>query len=166
MLSETDLQTASMVLAKCAAYDPWFPKPDGEQAQATIQAWATAFKGAEPRWLLAGVDRWYAHNGAGERVLPADIRKKSAEIVEDFIRRLSPEQREVRDEQRLHDLMRARKFGEPNPPLRPLPQVALPHNPDESRLTEDQKVEWENVKNMKRALRDAEDELYAIEAEA
>lgn len=167
MLSETDLQTASMVLAKCAAYDPWFPKPDGEQAQATIQAWATTFKGIEPRWVLAGVDRWYAHHGAGERVLPADIAKQAGEVRHDFKTRMSPEQAEVYAEQTLQRLMFARKRGEPRPEQSlPLPTVLLPHDPDNSPLSDEQRAEWERLKATKRALRAAEDEIYAVEGGA
>ena len=164
MLSETDLQTASMVLAKCAAYDPWFPKPDGEQAQATIQAWATTFKGIEPRWVLAGVDRWYASHGAKERVLPADIVNEGAAIRQDFRMRMSMEQSDVYAEETLQRLIMAKRRGKPRPeqPL-PLPSVLLPDDPDNSPLSDEQRAEWERLKATKRALRAAEDEVYAVE---
>lgn len=166
MLSESDLETASVVLAKCAAYDPWFPKPDGEQAQATIQAWATAFKGMEPRWVLAGVDRWYSTHGAKDRVLPADIAKESADIRRDFRSRMSQEQADVYAEQTLQRLLLARRRGEPRPeqPL-PLPTVLLPHSPDDVQLSDEQKAEWEWLKATKDALRAAEPYVYAIEGD-
>lgn len=157
MLSETDLQTASMVLAKCAAYDPWFPKPDGEQAQATIQAWATAFRGMEPRWVLDGVDRWYANHGAGERVLPADIARQASELVEQHYLRLSSDQKHVHAEQRLAAKLEARARGEDPREVRvPIPSVVLPENPGAERLSDEQVAEWERLKVAQKYLNDKE----------
>ncbi|BCI54977.1 hypothetical protein NIIDNTM18_42550 [Mycolicibacterium litorale] len=63
--------TAALALAKCAAYDPWFPKA----SQATVDAWAEAIE--EYRLsledVLAGVKRAYRENGSGFKPLPKDI---------------------------------------------------------------------------------------------
>lgn len=157
MLSEADLQTASIVLAKCSAYDPWFPKPDGEQALATIQAWATTFAGMDPRWVVEGVDRWYAHHGAGDRVLPADIAREAGELREQHYLRLSSDQKQVHSEQRLAAKLAARARGEDTRTVNvPLPSVVLPANPDQVRLSDEQVAEWERLKIAKRELNELE----------
>lgn len=74
--SPNDIATAGTVLAKCAAYDPWWPRlDDDEQATATAIAWATTFAayGLQRPDLLAAVDVIYRTRGAGTRILPADI---------------------------------------------------------------------------------------------
>lgn len=153
MLSETDLQTASMVLAKCAAYDPWFPKPDGEQAQATVQAWATTFSGMGPRWLLAAVDRWYARNGAGERVLPADIVRQARELTNEHYSRLSADQKQVHAEQILAAKLEARAKGIDTRTVHiPIPDVALPEHPERAELSDAQLSEWERLKAAQKEL--------------
>jgi hypothetical protein len=64
-------QIAALALAKCAAYDPWFPKA----SQATVDAWAEAieeYQLALPD-VLAGVKSAYRDNGSGFKPLPRDI---------------------------------------------------------------------------------------------
>ena len=64
-------QVAALALAKCAAYDPWFPKA----SHATVDAWAEAiaeYKLALPD-VLAGVKLAYRDNGSGFKPLPRDI---------------------------------------------------------------------------------------------
>lgn len=154
MLSETDLKTASRVLAKCAAYDPWFPKPEGEQAQATIQAWATTFAGigVEEIDLLGGVDRWYAYHGASDRVLPADIAKEAKAHRTEVRARLSIEQQQVYDELCGALRMEARLRGS-KPPLIPMPRVPLPSgSPDAACLNDEQTAEMHRLKTMKEEL--------------
>lgn len=63
--------TAAKALAKCAAYDPWFPQPN----RATVQAWAEQigrYK-LDLSDVLDGVTKMYADNGSGFRPLPKDL---------------------------------------------------------------------------------------------
>lgn len=64
-------QTAALALAKCAAYDPWFPKA----SQATVDAWAEGI--AEYKLsledVLEGVKITYRDNGSGFKPLVKDI---------------------------------------------------------------------------------------------
>lgn len=64
-------QIAALALAKCAAYDPWFPKA----SQATVDAWAEAISeyGLALQDVLAGVKLAYRENGSGFKPLPKDI---------------------------------------------------------------------------------------------
>ena len=78
--SPSDIDNAGTVLAKCAAYDPWWPRlDDDEQATATAIAWATTFTayGLGRADLLAGVDVIYRTRKAGTRILPADIAEEA-----------------------------------------------------------------------------------------
>lgn len=67
----TPIEIAAQALAKCAAYDPWFPQPN----RATVAAWAEQID----RWelsiedVLAGVTKMYGDNGSGFRPLPKDL---------------------------------------------------------------------------------------------
>ena len=64
-----DEQTAAMVLAKCAANDPWFPAG----GEAIILAWSEVFAASKltREDLLAGVARAYRLSPDGFRPLPA-----------------------------------------------------------------------------------------------
>lgn len=65
-------QIAALALAKCAAYDPWFPKA----SQAIVDSWAEHFEARRldsVEDVLAGVTRAYLENGNGFRPLPKDI---------------------------------------------------------------------------------------------
>jgi hypothetical protein len=64
-------QTAALALAKCAAYDPWFPKA----SQAIVESWAEQIEHykLEVPDVLAGVSKMYADNGSGYRPLPKDL---------------------------------------------------------------------------------------------
>lgn len=63
--------TAAAALAKCAAYDPWFPQPN----RATVEAWAEqlALWKVDHQDALDGVAKMYADNGSGFRPLPRDL---------------------------------------------------------------------------------------------
>lgn len=80
--------TAALALAKCAAYDPWFPKA----SQATVDAWAEAIE--EYRLsledVLAGVKRAYRENGSGFKPLPKDIVQASRMERKERTDRLGP----------------------------------------------------------------------------
>lgn len=70
-MSDDYKQIAALALAKCAAYDPWFPKA----SQATVDAWAEAigeYRLSLPD-VMAGVKLAYRDNGSGFKPLPKDI---------------------------------------------------------------------------------------------
>lgn len=71
-------QIAADALAKCAGYDPWFPKP----AQATVNAWAEqiAIYKLDRGDVLAGVAVMYRDNGSGFKPLPKDMVQAAREI--------------------------------------------------------------------------------------
>jgi hypothetical protein len=62
---------AAMALAKCAAYDPWFPNP----SDAIVESWSEQIEryklGIDD--VLKGVAKMYASNGSGFRPLPKDL---------------------------------------------------------------------------------------------
>lgn len=92
------LDTAAKALAKCAAYDPWFPQPN----RATVAAWAEQID----RWnlgiedVLAGVTKMYADNGSGFRPLPKDLVDAARAIRADRTQRESRAEREAREDRR------------------------------------------------------------------
>ncbi|ODR20792.1 zinc finger domain-containing protein [Mycolicibacterium porcinum] len=72
-MTDDYLDTARLVLAKCAAADPWFPNP----SDATVLMWAECFTptGLSRADLLAAVTVVYStHNG--------DIRPKPRDIID------------------------------------------------------------------------------------
>jgi hypothetical protein len=73
--------TAAKALAKCAAYDPWFPQPN----RATVQAWAEQINryGLDLPDVLAGVTKMYSDNGSGFRPLPRDLIDASRAVRKD-----------------------------------------------------------------------------------
>jgi hypothetical protein len=88
-------QTAALALAKCAAYDPWFPKA----SLATVEAWAEAI--SEYRLdtddVLEGVKVAYRENGSGFKPLPRDIVQAARNIRRDRAERESIEERHRRE---------------------------------------------------------------------
>lgn len=91
-------QTAALALAKCAAYDPWFPKA----SQATVDAWAEAI--AEYHLdrddVLDGVKLAYRDNGSGFRPLPHDIVQAGRQVRRDRTERESTAERKAREDRR------------------------------------------------------------------
>lgn len=91
-------QTAANALAKCAAYDPWFPQPN----RATVEAWAEQI--AEYRLdeadVLEGVKLAYRDNGSGFRPLPADIVQKARQVRRERAERESDDERRAREDHR------------------------------------------------------------------
>ena len=88
-------QTAALALAKCAAYDPWFPKA----SQATVDAWAEAigeYK-LEARDVLEGVKLAYRDNGSGFKPLPKDIVQSARSVRRERADRESDEERHARE---------------------------------------------------------------------
>jgi hypothetical protein len=81
-------QTAARALAKCAAYDPWFPQPN----RATVEAWAEQIELYELHEadVLNGVTKMYADNGSGFRPLPKDLVDAARAIRRDRDARTGP----------------------------------------------------------------------------
>jgi predicted trehalose synthase len=88
-------QTAALALAKCAAYDPWFPKA----SLATVEAWAEAIAeyNLDTEDVLAGVKLAYRDNGSGFKPLPKDIVQAARNIRRDRTERETTTQREERE---------------------------------------------------------------------
>lgn len=84
-------QIAALALAKCAAYDPWFPKA----SQATVDAWGEAIE----EWKLSlpdvlnGVKMAYRDNGSGFKPLPRDIVQAARTVRKDRADREGPTER-------------------------------------------------------------------------
>jgi hypothetical protein len=89
-------QIAAMVLAKCAAYDPYLTEPTEEQAR----AWAEQFElyKLDLDVLLAAVTKVYSDNGSGYRPLPKDFTDAARAIRRDRAERESDAEREARQE--------------------------------------------------------------------
>jgi hypothetical protein len=89
-------QIAALALAKCAAYDPWFPKP----SHATVEAWSEAISeyrlNAED--VLEGVKLAYRDNGSGFKPLPKDIVQAARAVRRERSERESDQERKVREE--------------------------------------------------------------------
>jgi hypothetical protein len=85
------LNAAKAVLAKCAAYDPWFPKP----SEANIIAWAEQIELTNLTLpdLLGGVTDCYRVHGSGFRPFPADVIGASRRIRSDRYDRSSIHER-------------------------------------------------------------------------
>lgn len=91
-------QTAARALAKCAAYDPWFPQPN----RATVDAWAEQigeYKLDEPD-VLEGVKLAYREHGSGFRPLPKNIIQAARQVRLERAERESTAEREAREDQR------------------------------------------------------------------
>jgi hypothetical protein len=91
-------QAAALALAKCAAYDPWFPKA----SQAIVDSWAEQierYKLDVPD-VLAGVAKMYSGNGSGFRPLPKDLTDAARAIRRERAERESDAERQAREDHR------------------------------------------------------------------
>jgi hypothetical protein len=91
-------QLAALALAKCAAYDPWFPKA----SQAIVESWGEQierYKLDLPD-LLDGVTKMYSENGSGFRPLPKDLTDAARSIRRDRTDRESDWDRRAREDSR------------------------------------------------------------------
>lgn len=91
-------QAAALALAKCAAYDPWFPKA----SQAIVDSWAEQiekYKLDVPD-VLAGVTKMYSDNGSGFRPLPKDLTDAARAVRRDRTERESESERRAREDRR------------------------------------------------------------------
>lgn len=91
-------QTAALALAKCAAYDPWFPKA----SQAIVDSWSEQIAkyqlGLDD--VLAGVTKMYSDNGSGFRPLPKDLTDAARAVRRDRTERESDAERQAREDAR------------------------------------------------------------------
>ncbi|KIA63032.1 hypothetical protein [Nocardia vulneris] len=96
MISDDDRATAALVLAKCAANDPWFP----HGGESTVLAWAEVFgeSGLSREDLLSGVARAYRMAEEGFRPLPASIVRHARAAYFEQLKALTDEQRELMEE--------------------------------------------------------------------
>jgi hypothetical protein len=97
-------QTAALALAKCAAYDPWFPKA----SQAIVESWSEQLERhkLELADVLAGVAKMYSENGSGFRPLPKDLTDASRSVRRDRTERESEDDRRAREDRRDAELDR------------------------------------------------------------
>jgi hypothetical protein len=95
-------QIAAVALAKCAAYDPWFPKA----SQAIVDSWSEQIKryGLELADVLEGVSKMYSENGSGFRPLPKDMTDAARAIRRDRTEREDDTARRAREDQHDADL--------------------------------------------------------------
>lgn len=91
-------QVAALALAKCAAYDPWFPKA----SQAIVDSWAEQIQRYELSLpdTLAGVTKMYSENGSGFRPLPKDLTDAARAIRRERAERESTAERQAREDLR------------------------------------------------------------------
>ena len=96
MITDQDIATATKVLAKCSANDPWFPNG----GEATVMAWAECFSesGLSEEDLLAGVARAYRTAEEGFRPLPAAIVKHARAAYFEQLEALPRERRQLMEE--------------------------------------------------------------------
>jgi hypothetical protein len=95
-MTPEDIETATMVLGKCAANDPWFPAG----GDAVIQAWAEVFaeSGLTREDLLAGVARAYRLAEDGFKPLPASIVKHARTAYFESLAALPEGRRQLMEE--------------------------------------------------------------------
>lgn len=145
-MNDDDKQTASLVLAKCAANDPWFPNG----GESTVLAWAEVFSesGLAREDLLAGVARAYRMAEEGFRPLPASIVRHSRAAYFEQLKGL-PDERRVLMEEANHILQ---DMGV-SPPVahRFARRVALGREPN-FQLTEEQTAELRRRLTARQAL--------------
>lgn len=96
MSSENYKSAATLVLAKCATKDLWFPNI----GEAAILGWAEVFadSGLTTDELIDGVDRAYAKAEEGYRPLPAGIVTHARAAYFDALRELPDDRRVLLDQ--------------------------------------------------------------------
>lgn len=97
-------QTAALALAKCAAYDPWFPKA----SKAIVDSWAEQIEKyqLDVPDVLDGVTKMYSENASGFRPLPKDLTDAARAVRRDRTERESTAERQAREDRRDADLER------------------------------------------------------------
>lgn len=96
MITDDDKRTASLVLAKCAANDPWFPNG----GESTILAWAEVFSetGLSCDDLLSGVTRAYRVEESGFKPLPASVVKHARLAYTEALHGMTQAERDSMDD--------------------------------------------------------------------
>lgn len=146
-LTEEHIATASLVLAKCASEDPWFPNGSPE----ITLAWAEAFaiEGIAREDLLAGVARMYRIAGEdGVRPIPAIVIRHAKAAYREALAALPEERRKMMldAEHALQDMGLT-----PNEAHRVARRTALGRDPGR-RFTPEQRAELEHRLAERRAL--------------
>lgn len=109
-ITEADLQVAAQALAKCAAYDPWFPQPN----RATVLVWAEqiALWKLNLEDVLDGVRKMYSDNGSGFRPLPKDLIEAARFVRSDRCQRETEDERRAREDRQDVALERRNRLAE------------------------------------------------------
>lgn len=96
MISDEYKRAATLVLAKCATKDLWFPNV----GETTILGWAEVFQDSRLTTdeLLNGVDHAYRKEEQGYRPLPASIVSHARAAYFDALRELPDDRRELMEE--------------------------------------------------------------------
>jgi hypothetical protein len=113
----SERQLGAVVLAKCAANDPWFPQP----GEALCDAWGEIFAKSKLQLsdLLGGVTNAYTEHGSGFKPLPADIVRFARAIRRERGDRMTPEQRRELEDRRDAELERKLASLPVSPPKNP-----------------------------------------------
>ncbi|MFC9768984.1 hypothetical protein [Rhodococcus jostii] len=95
-MNADDLETATLVLGKCASKDPWFPVG----GDALIQGWAEVFAacGLSREDLLAGVELAYLKSEDGFKPLPASIVRFARDAYFESLKALPEDRRQLMEE--------------------------------------------------------------------
>ena len=149
MITERDIETATLVLAECAAHDLWFP----QGGEAVILAWARTFaeSGLSREDLIAGVDRAYDRAEGDFRPLPACIVQNARAAYFEALKALPDDRRELMEE--ANYALQEMGFTPPQA-HRYARRVALGREP-EVQLTEDQLAELRRRLAERKALGEA-----------
>lgn len=93
MISDDDMRTAGLVLAKCAANDPWFPLG----GESTVMAWAEVFadSGLSREDLLAGTARAYRLAEDGFKPLAGSIVRHARAAYFESLKVLTEDKRQL-----------------------------------------------------------------------
>lgn len=146
MITDDDKHTAGLVLAKCAANDPWFPAG----GESTILAWAEVFSesGLSREDLLAGTARAYRLAPDGFRPLPASIVRHSRDAYFEALKALPEDKRQLMED--ANHVLQDMGFAPPDA-HRWSRRVALGRVPD-IRLTKSQLEDFQRRLDARRVL--------------
>lgn len=135
-MNPDDIETATLVLAKCAANDPWFPNG----GDAVTLAWAEQFAdcGLSREDLLAGVARAYRISEDGFKPLPASIVKHARDAYFESLKALPDDRRQLMEE--ASHILQDMEISPPDA-HRFARRVALGREP-QFRLTDEQNAEF------------------------